>query len=263
VPIECANKSTTRFGIKNFREVYHPGDAVNVHASFSKFPLVPDEDGAVQLWVKNNTTGSWLAAWGAPEDSADDPCQVKFGYRIPIGPYPSMIGTYTVRVEYDGGSGSATFKVVQKDDLKIPRIYGNRADLCRDDVTKAYMLLNGRAPSHYDFAMRMGESVSCNSWDDRPKTNVTTAWRRTIVLGTVDYEGGDRYDPHWIAGVIVHQACHINQFREGLTLDLSRWDLEKECGLMQIDTWKRIIGMQSWIDDIQGPLERHEPWWTY
>jgi hypothetical protein len=72
VPIECANKSTTEFGIHDLRGVYHPGETLNVYASFSKFPVTPDEDGMIYVW-RNSSAGHWVATWIPAEESAHDP----------------------------------------------------------------------------------------------------------------------------------------------------------------------------------------------
>jgi hypothetical protein len=149
-------------------------------------------------------------------------------------------------------------------DLKLPwRIYGDQKELCREDVTKAFALLKTKAPSWYVYVMRFTESVSCNSSDTQSFTNLITAWYTVPVLpyGQFLKDYSDIF-PYAIAGIAVHESCHINQFYDRLRLYWwSRWDVEIECSLMEIEAWKQIGAPQWMVDAKQDAIDRRQPWW--
>jgi hypothetical protein len=69
----------------------------------------------VLVWM-NSSAGHWSASWIPPEESAYDPCQINLEWPIRLGAHPVNFGTWTVRAEYGGESGRATFEVVEKEE---------------------------------------------------------------------------------------------------------------------------------------------------
>jgi hypothetical protein len=84
-------------------------------------------------------------------------------------------GLWSVVAEFGGSVARFKFAVLPEEgeqppenititaNLTTSRIYGDQADLCRENIKKAFALLKRKAPLYYDYVMNIGESVSCNS----------------------------------------------------------------------------------------------------
>jgi hypothetical protein len=86
-------------------------------------------------------------------------------------------------------------------------------DQCIEDVTKAYALLKARALSWYHYTMKSANSVSCNSWDSKPRRNPITALYRVIVISATMYPDIPN-GPYWMAAAAVHMR-HVTPISTG------------------------------------------------
>ena len=128
-------------------------------------------------------------------------------------------------------------------------------------IEQALDLLKRRAPGWYDFSIRGLDKIK--EVPDSVHAGVHVAGRTINIspIHTVDRPG--ERTAIWLAGIIVHEACHVHQFDAGLPY--SQLAGEKPCLELQLEALSLIypdtpdpFGLRVVLENIENPDYQ---WW--
>ena len=128
-------------------------------------------------------------------------------------------------------------------------------------IERALDILKRRAPAWYDFAIRGLDKIKEVPESVHTGVDVLGKTSNISPIHTVD-RPGDR-TAAWLAGIIVHEACHVHQFAAGLPY--SHLAGERACLTVQIEALALIyphardpFGLRVVLENIDNPAYQ---WW--
>ncbi|MCY4021251.1 MAG: SH3 domain-containing protein [Chloroflexi bacterium] len=128
-------------------------------------------------------------------------------------------------------------------------------------IERALDILKRRAPAWYDFAIRGLDKIKEVPESVHTGVDVLGKTSNISPIHTVD-RPGDR-TAAWLAGIIVHEACHVHQFAAGLPY--AHLAGERPCLAVQIEALALIypnaqdpFGLRVVLENIDNPAYQ---WW--
>lgn len=128
-------------------------------------------------------------------------------------------------------------------------------------IERALDILKRRAPAWYDYVMRGLDKIKEVPTSVHTGVHVAGRIFNISPIHTVD-RAGDR-TAAWLAGIIVHDACHVHQFAAGLAY--SHLAGERACLEVQIEALALIypnaqdpFGLRVVLENIDNPAYQ---WW--
>jgi len=128
-------------------------------------------------------------------------------------------------------------------------------------IEQALDILKRRAPGWYDYSIRGLNKIKEVSASVHTGVHVAGRTSNISPIHTVD-RPGDR-TAAWLAGIIVHEACHVHQFDAGLAY--SHLEGERACLEVQIEALSLIypnaqdpFGLRVVLENIDNPEYQ---WW--
>jgi hypothetical protein len=150
-------------------------------------------------------------------------------------------------------------------------MFGDRQVACTDEVFGGMDLLMDKLPTWFEFVKEQVNGIECKTGERISFTQVQNVvynmehgglvYYPEIMIGediyTDDNDGNDtnantNTDPINIilaAGALVHEACHVDQIRDGRWFNMSANEAEKECMMAGGDDFYEKLGAPQWLID--------------